>query len=286
MIGRPKSRLRKEPFNFSAFGAYCCAVAVHGFLTSTAAAIPPTQPMRTESAVSTPPASSPVRALLDGGEFQKAIELCATGSASSEERLLTAIHVEAWTPASDVTPPAHPEQASDYWYARGIVSARAAWPGGRPEQVADARFAVQQLESLAGPTAQGRRADVRRTSVLAAIAAAQEERDELTLLLTHATFLDDQLRGSGVADDPLLAVDELTGDLWLQVDRYEDAMRAYGQAILRRPDRMRAWVGLARSARSAGDLDEARVAARTVLDAWKHADESPVLGQLRDLARP
>jgi hypothetical protein len=159
-------------------------------------------------------------------------------------------------------------KAASFWYIHGVLAARQAWPGARAAPLGVARAAATQLEALASAEGRWSRTEVRRVSVLASIAAAQEERDELTLLLAHANTLDAQLRDVRLEDDHLLPLDELAGDLWLQLHRFEDALRYYRSATRRHPERTRAWIGRARAAREAGAEAEAREAATRVLTAW------------------
>jgi hypothetical protein len=169
-----------------------------------------------------------------------------------------------------------------YWYVRGLLSAQWAWPGGRQEQLAEAREAATHLDAIAAIRGRWSRAEVRRVAVLAAIAAAQEERDELALLLAHAMRLETQVRAAGVPDDVIRPIEELAGHLWLQVHRYTDALDAYRASTARHPERTGAWLGRARAARESGAIEEAREAARHVLDAWTGA---PALAAVREELR-
>ncbi len=82
-------------------------------------------------------------------------------------------------------------------------------------------------------------------AVRAAIAAAQDERDDMDLFLRHARAIDEQLAALGRPASAPLPIDELEGELWLEVDRYEAAHEAYLRAIAN-GGRARAWLGLAR----------------------------------------
>lgn len=168
-------------------------------------------------------------------------------------------------------------------FARGLGAARSAWPGGQVGPIAAAHQAADRLERLMQAEGPRGQAAIARALVLAAIAAAQEERDELALLLTHATDLDAATDQTGQAIPELpLPVHEVAGDLWLQVDRYADAVREYEAAVERYPGRARAWLGLARAARKAGDSRRAREAFTAFLEAWSEADDDlPELAEAR-----
>ena len=89
-------------------------------------------------------------------------------------------------------------------------------------------------------------------AIRAAVSAAQEERDEMELLLTHASDLSKQMGMAGTPAEWPLPIDELSGELWLEVDRFEEARAAYQRALDKRPS-PNAWIGLARSAAKLGD---------------------------------
>jgi tetratricopeptide (TPR) repeat protein len=80
----------------------------------------------------------------------------------------------------------------------------------------------------------------------AAIAAAQDERDEMKVFLGHARALDAQLSGMGGAAVWPRPMDELEGELWFEVDGYTEAHEAYLRAIANGGG-ARAWLGLARA---------------------------------------
>jgi hypothetical protein len=90
-------------------------------------------------------------------------------------------------------------------------------------------------------------------AIRAAVSAAQEERDEMALLLTHARDLSNQLGMAGSPAQWPLPIDELDGELWLEVDNFEEARTAYQRAVDQRPT-PNAWIGLARSADKLGDV--------------------------------
>ena len=91
------------------------------------------------------------------------------------------------------------------WYAVGLAATRAAWPGGKVAELELARQAATALDEVAAE--HGRRSldELRRVMILAAVAAAQEEREEMTVLLTHGLELADGFtpaRRDGGARDP------------------------------------------------------------------------------------
>ena len=147
--------------------------------------------------------------------------------------LVAAVLTGSWAPADWIDVSAQPGDEQDAaLYVRGILAARAAWPGGKAEPLRIAATAADTLDARASAGGRWNRREVRRISVLAAIAAAQEERDEASLLLTHAGHLDTQLRDAGLPTTTCCRWRNWRGNLWLQVDRYETRSETTGS---RRP---------------------------------------------------
>jgi hypothetical protein len=107
---------------------------------------------------------------------------------------------------------------------------------------------LKQLDQM--PNTSARYAE---TAIRAAVSAAQEERDEMALLLTHARDLSNQLNLAGTPAEWPLPIDELEGELWLEVDRFSEARDAYERATRTRPT-PNAWIGLARASDKLGDI--------------------------------
>jgi hypothetical protein len=141
--------------------------------------------------------------------------------------------------------------ARDAWVAARALSSI----GGAVDRLGPAKEGLQEIERLRAAASRTASLDGARielmlryadAAVRAAIAAAQDERDELTMFLSHARSIDRQLGGlRGPAGWPL-PIDELEGELWLEVDRYDAAHDAYVRAIANGGG-PRAWIGLART---------------------------------------
>lgn len=171
-----------------------------------------------------------------------------------------------------------PDQAdarATRWYAVGLAAARAAWPGGKVAEIELARRAVTALDAVTAERSRLSLHELRRVMILAAVAAAQEEREEMTVLLTHGLELADGFTPARVTAALAIPADELAGDLWLQVQvhRYADAQQAYERSLGRQPGRARSVYGLARAAAGSGDWPVVRRAATAFLDLWASADQ-------------
>ena len=131
-------------------------------------------------------------------------------------------------------------------------------------------------------------------AIRAAVDASQDERDEMAVFLLHARDLSHQLDLLGGRARWPLPMDEVDGELWLEVDRYAEARDAYQRAATATGSQG-AWVGLARASAKLGDAPGAcaayRAALRTELlpDVREEADKyvmSPACGVVSRLSTP
>ena len=130
----------------------------------------------------------------------------------------------------------------------GWLAARALAPkGGAIDLLGPVNVRLKELDQM--PNIAARYAEI---AIRAAVSAAQDERDEMQLLLTHARDLSNQLGLAGTPAEWPLPIDELEGELWLEVDRFAEAREAYDKATRTRPT-PNAWIGLARAADKLGD---------------------------------
>lgn len=176
----------------------------------------------------------------------------ATAALTSAAKRVAAFDVPG--AITDLTPAASVCQGADVarHYLQGLVSARDAYRyGGSPESLAPVRAAASALEAHARESIP---AEIARSVLLAASAAAQSEREEMALFLEQARDLERQVRGSGNDGAPLISAFEIAGDLWLQVHRFEDARAAYLEAVEQVGSTRRTTLGLARTAFRLNDL--------------------------------
>ncbi|MCA1584843.1 MAG: hypothetical protein LC791_08760 [Acidobacteria bacterium] len=118
------------------------------------------------------------------------------------------------------------------WALAGWREARAAAArGGAPEVLGPARAALDALVEMTSRSSWRVQNDYARAAIVAAIAAAQDERDDLGAYLSHARGLAARLGLAGERAEWPLPIHELEGELWLEVDRYSDAREAYQHAI-------------------------------------------------------
>lgn len=147
----------------------------------------------------------------------------------------------------------------------GWQAARAAAPlGGSPEALARAARTLAELDKAIEASRWRLQGTYARSLVAAAMAASQDERGEMDLHLTHARELSERLETSAYPARWPLPFDRAAGELWFEVDDYEEALKAFERAIARQPDAP-SWLGLARSAKQLGKRDRACEAYRQLL---------------------
>jgi hypothetical protein len=120
--------------------------------------------------------------------------------------------------------------------------------GGAVALLGPVNARLKELDAI--PNMSARYAEI---AIRAAVSAAQEEREEMGLLLAHARDLSNQMGiGAGTPPEWPLAIDELEGELWFEVERFTESRDAYGRAAKQRGT-PNAWIGLARAADKLGD---------------------------------
>jgi hypothetical protein len=132
---------------------------------------------------------------------------------------------------------------------QGWLAARAIAPkGGAVDLLGPVNVRLKELDAI--PNMSARYAE---TAIRAAVSAAQEERDEMALLLAHARSLSEQMSiGASTPPESPLPIDELEGELWFEVDRFPEARDAFERATKVKPT-ANAWIGLARASDRLGD---------------------------------
>ena len=116
------------------------------------------------------------------------------------------------------------------------------------EALGPVNLRLRELDQVTSPAAR-----YAETAIRAAVSAAQEERDEMALLLEHARSLSDQMSGSREPAQWPLPIDELEGELWFEVDRFVESRDAYARATKLKPT-PNGWIGLARASARLDDI--------------------------------
>jgi hypothetical protein len=174
-----------------------------------------------------------------------------------------------------------------FWSTAGLRQARhAATRGGPADLLAPVFDAVTRLDAWRRQPGAARQAEYAQAALRAAAAAAQDERPELQIWITHVSELDARLDAAGERLRWPLPAMLLAGDLWYEVDRYVEARDAYMAALERVPSGY-GHRGLARTFNRLDDILSACRAYRA-LEVWLLPDSrGHALDEARAyLARP
>lgn len=155
----------------------------------------------------------------------------------------------------------------------GWKAARAAAPlGGSAEALAPAARTLAELDQAVERSRWRLQGIYARSLVAAAMAASQDERGEMQLHLTHAQELSERLETSAYPAVWPLPFHRAAGELWFEVDDFEEALKAFERAVARQPDAA-SWRGLARSAARLDNRERACEAYRQLLAFSPGGDE-------------
>jgi pimeloyl-ACP methyl ester carboxylesterase len=147
----------------------------------------------------------------DDGAAAKRLQVGGRGAAGCDEIGVAALAVDGW-----------------------VEARRLALVAGAPDALERMREVLALLNSVRAsrpPTALLAQAAAYADAVLrASVAAAQDEREEMQLYLTHARSLAESLRLARVDRPWPLPIDLVDGELWLEVDRFAEARDAFLRA--------------------------------------------------------
>jgi hypothetical protein len=144
-------------------------------------------------------------------------------------------------------------------YVRGLADAQEAYAvGGSPESLRPVHAAIGQLAAHAArASAPDGSAAIAGLVLQAAAAAAQSEREELSLFIDQAVRLETVALSRGGTGAPVISAYEAAGQLWLRVHRFADAAAAYDAAVEQMGAMPRIMLGRARVAVRLGDAGTA-----------------------------
>jgi hypothetical protein len=156
-------------------------------------------------------------------------------------------------------------------FVDALDAALRAWPGGDEALLARARASLQTLQSLASEDSLNE-ADWAATIVEAAMAASQDEHQQMDVFLSHAADLERNPAMLRFGRRLLVPTREIAAELWLRTYRYDWARRDAAAVLEAQPRRVSPFVVLARTAGRVDDRAAAAQAWRTVLDLRASAD--------------
>jgi hypothetical protein len=130
-------------------------------------------------------------------------------------------------------------------YLGGLIAAQhAVSQGGSPESLRGVNAAIDTLERMSPRPVP---ADIARYVLMAAAAAAQSAREQMSLYLRQAVQIESLQLTARQPGVPMLTAHEAAGELWLRVYGYEEARQAYLDAFTAIGPTRRVLLGLARA---------------------------------------
>jgi tetratricopeptide (TPR) repeat protein len=111
-----------------------------------------------------------------------------------------------------------------------------------------------------------RQLELQQLAIAGWIAWAEKRNDEAIALLRYAADEEDALGKHPVSPGSIVPVREMLGDLYLELNRPDDALAAYEQSLTLNPARFRSIAGAGRAAEKAGKVDVARDYYRKLLE--------------------
>lgn len=151
------------------------------------------------------------------------------------------------------------------------------------------RVVIDELRKAAAPSQPAglrEQADVMWRQMEALDLFAQGRHAEAFATLDLAAALQNRMPRPIGRPFPVKDVNELYGELLLQVNRASEAVQWFSRSLARTPNRSRALFGLARAHRNAGDAVNARAAYQRFLTNYRLADPGlPEVSEARDAVR-
>jgi tetratricopeptide (TPR) repeat protein len=178
-----------------------------------------------------------------------------------------------WAAASrlQVQPTKYPYTDAVTWFARGMGAARL---GGAAEARNAARrlAAIQQRLIDANEDYWALQVEIQRTDVLAWAALANKDSNAALAEMHKAVELESTTEKSVVTPGPIAPATELSGELFLELNRPSDALRQFEATLKKEPNRFRSLYGAADAAKLVGNAQSARRYAAALLKVCAHAD--------------
>ena len=189
------------------------------------------------------------RYILDTGEWEK-LTLAPPAAAGGDHAAMPAMPGMPGMGGGTDT-------SANWIYAVGVSAARLG--DTVTADAAEAQLKAIREKVPGGPAAYAAKPHLIREKELGAIVRfAKGQKDEALQLAKDATDVEMTMAAPSGPPDPITPAFELYGQLLLDAGRASDAVRAFGQALLRTPKRTPSVLGLARAAAKAGDTVTAR----------------------------
>lgn len=175
-----------------------------------------------------------------------------------------------------------------YPWGEAITSFARALGTARTGDITGARREVEKLQSLRDTLVQAKntywadQVEVQRRAAVAALARAQGQNQDAVNLLRSAADLEGSMDKHPVTPAPIVPARELLGELFLELNQPDQALREFEGSLAAEPNRFRSLFGAARAAELSGDTGKAKTFYMTLLALCDRADtQRPELQQAR-----
>ncbi|MEY4093377.1 MAG: hypothetical protein RLZZ53_576 [Acidobacteriota bacterium] len=144
----------------------------------------------------------------------------------------------------------------------------------------------QKAAAPTQPTALREQAEIMLRQMEAMDLFAQGRHAEAFVLMDRVSAMEARMPKPIGRPFPVKPADELYGELLLQVNRPQEAVRRFDRALARTPNRSRSLFGLARAYRNANDATNARAAYKRFLTNYRLADPGlPEVAEAREAVK-
>jgi hypothetical protein len=185
---------------------------------------------------------------LPGSDFK-------VGYAATAMPIRIAMEGHKWDVATALQslPESAPEVAALVFWARAVANSRGGRPQAADDDIARLRKCQQQLQ-LAGNAYWAKQADVLGKEASAWQSAATSHVDEAIRVLRQAADEEDGVEKLPLTPGPIVPAREQLGDLFLTLNRPQQALQEYRAALVAAPGRRGALAGAVQAADLVGDV--------------------------------
>ncbi len=170
------------------------------------------------------------------------------------------------------------EPASAYLFVKGVAAIE-------KENLAAARQVLALMKEKGNSSEKAKEdkgAEALRLELAALIQHKQGNKEAAIDLLKQAIEIEGQMPLDFGPPWPMKPSHELFGEVLLELDRPQEAMKQFALGLKRTPRRAISLLGLARAASAAGDSETAEKTYRELNGIWHNADKIPALNEVRD----
>jgi tetratricopeptide (TPR) repeat protein len=155
--------------------------------------------------------------------------------------------------------------ASQYPQAEAIIQFGRALGAGRSGDIAKARESIDRLQSLRDALMQAKQiywadqVEIQRKAAMAWVVRAEGKTEEALDLMRAAADLEDASEKHIAMENRLVPMRELLGELLLELNQSDEALREFEASLQNAPNRLRSFYGAAKAAERAGEPQKTKM---------------------------